>query len=96
MFSCSKNPPTFYKIKAGSPTIWDRARCGDQMELWQAGTAKGTLGTNPHCCGMLGKELAGQEATCTHGEHPAQAGESLTAHYKCSGKGKNKINKAIQ
>lgn len=32
------------------------------MVLWRAGTAKGTLGTNPQCCGMLGKELVGQEA----------------------------------
>lgn len=92
-----KKTSTFYKIKARPPTSWDCASCGDQMVIRRAGTGKGTLGTNSCCCGMLGKELAGQEALCTHRDHPAQAGESLTAHYGCLGKGKkNKINEAIK
>lgn len=96
MFSGSKRTPPFYKIEARSPTSWDHARCGDQLVLQRAGTAKGTLGINPHCCGMLERSWQG-------GKHPAHTRITLprlgnpllliTVHRQGR---KTKINKTIK
>lgn len=82
--SPARKNKSFREIKACSPTSRGRARHGSQVVPRKAGTSKGTLGTNPRSGGTLGAELAGQGTLCAHGDRPARAGGSLSAHYRCS------------
>lgn len=59
MFSCSKPPPNFLQDKS----VLSNQLGPCKMVLWRAGTAKGTLGTNPHC-GRAGSTLHTQGSPC--------------------------------
>lgn len=70
MFFCSKNPPTFYEIKAGSPTIWDHARCGDRWNRGRQGQPKAPWGQIPTVVAYLERSWQGRK-------QPAHTGNTL-------------------